>query len=510
MGHTFLTGVPFRRVPSRYEDVWSLSVRRGFLWPAVDLYGGFAGFYDYGHLGAAMKRNWEDVWLDAFLGLDDNYHLIDGTIALPEAALKASGHVDHFTDLLVRCTKCRETHRADHLLEDVTGEAHEGLTPADTDAKILELKVRCPKCKGELGPSQPFNMMFPVAVGPLGQDRGYLRPETAQVAYLNFKREFEALRRKLPMGLAVIGRCFRNEISPRQGAYRMREFVQAELQIFFDPSMWDAEIPFDTIADTKIHVAFADEKGKGGFTARAAEDLVARGLPRWYAYHLVKVQDYFLRTLAVPPDRFRFAELGERERAFYNKIHFDVEIRQDSLGGFKEVGGVHYRGDHDLGGHQAGSKERLEVAVDGRKVLPHVLELSFGVDRTLWALLDLGYGKRDDKAVLRLPHAIAPIPAAVFPLVSKDGLPERARAIWTNLRRRWRVFYDEAGSIGKRYARMDEAGTPYTITVDHETSANWTVTIRDRDTTAQRRVPEASLPDVLSGLLDGSRSFGAL
>ena len=497
-------------MPSRYEDLWSLSVRRGFLWPSVDIYGGFAGFYDYGHLGAAMKRNWEDVWLETFLGLDDNYHLIDGTIALPEAALKASGHVDHFTDLLVRCTKCKETHRADHLLENLTGEAHEGLTAEETDAKIRELKVRCPKCKGELGPSQPFNMMFPLAVGPLGQDRAYLRPETAQVAYLNFKREFEALRRKLPMGLAVIGRCFRNEISPRQGAYRMREFVQAELQIFFDPTTWDADIPFDTIAATKIHIAFADEKGKGGFSTLAASDLVARGLPRWYVYHLAKVQGFFLQTMAAPPERFRFAELGERERAFYNKIHYDVEIRQDSLGGFKEVGGVHYRGDHDLRGHQIGSRERLEVSVDGRKVLPHVLELSFGVDRSLWALLDLGYGTRDGKSVLRLPRRIAPIPAAVFPLVSKDGLPERARTIWTDLRRHWRVLYDEAGSIGKRYARMDEVGTPYCITIDHDTIPAGTMTIRDRDTTEQRRVPEASLPTVLSELLHGTRSFASL
>lgn len=494
-------------MPSRYEDLWSLSVRKGFLWPAVDLYGGFAGFYDYGHLGAAVKRNWEDVWLETFLGLDENYHLIDGTIALPEAALKASGHVEHFTDLLVRCTKCGETHRADHLLEGVAGESYEGLSAEETDAKIREFKVRCPKCKGELGPSRPFNMMFPIAVGPLGQDRAYLRPETAQTAYLNFKREFEALRRKLPMGLAVIGRCFRNEISPRQGAYRMREFLQAELQIFFDPETWDAGLPFETIAATKIHVAFADEKGKGGFSAMAADDLVARGHPRWYVYHLAKVQSFFLQALAVPPDRFRFAEMGERERAFYSKIAFDVEVLQDSLGGFREVAGMHYRGDHDLRAHEAGSKERLEVSVDGRKVLPHVLELSFGVDRSVWALLDLGYTKRTDKSVLRLPPRIAPIPAAVFPLVSKDRLPERARVIWTTLRRRWRVFYDEAGSIGKRYARMDEVGTPYSITIDHETLENGTVTIRDRDTTVQRRVPEASLPDLLTGLLDGTHAF---
>jgi glycyl-tRNA synthetase len=439
-----------------------------------------------------------------------SYHLIDGTIALPEAALKASGHVDHFTDLLVRCGTCKETHRADHLLEEATGEGHEGLAPAEADAKLKALHVRCPKCKGELGPAQQFNMMFPIAIGPLGQDRGYLRPETAQVAFLNFKREFEALRRKLPMGLAVIGRCFRNEISPRQGAYRMREFLQAELQIFFDPATWDAELPFEEVSSTKLHVAFADEKSKGGFVTPTAADLVAGGLPRFYVYHLVKVQEYYLRALAMPSERFRFAELGEKERAFYNKVHFDIEVKQDSLGGFKEVGGVHYRTDHDLGGHQAASKEKLEVSVGGRKVLPHVLELSFGVDRNVWALLDLGYTVAGEKATLRLPPRVAPIPVAVFPLVSKDGLPERARSIWTTLRRSIRASYDSGGSIGRRYARMDEVGTPFCVTVDHETMTAGTVTVRDRDSTAQKRVAEADLPGILAGLLDGSLVFAAL
>ena len=496
-------------MPSRYDDVWSLSVRRGFLWPAVDIYGGFSGFYDYGHLGAAMKRNWEAVWLETFLGLDANYHLIDTTIALPEAALKASGHVDHFTDLLVRCTKCKETYRADHLLEEVTKEAHEGLAPAEADAKIKELAVRCTKCKGELGPSQPFNMMFPVAVGPLGADRAYLRPETAQGAYLNFKREFEALRRKLPVGLAIIGRCFRNEISPRQGTYRMREFLQAELQIFFDPATWDAQVPFDGIAAKELQVAFAEEKGKGAFALHAAKDLVARGLPKFYVVHMAVVQDYYLRTLAVPPERFRFAELSEKERAFYNKVHFDIELKQDSLGGFKEVGGVHYRTDHDLAGHQAASKERLEVSVDGRKVLPHVLELSFGVDRNLWAVLDLAYAT-SEKAVLRMPPRLAPIPVAVFPLMAKDGLDARAGALCERLRRRWRASYDEGGSIGKRYARMDEVGTPFCVTVDHQTLTDGTVTVRERDSTAQRRVPEDRLVDALAAIFAGERAFDSL
>jgi glycyl-tRNA synthetase len=289
----------------------------------------------------------------------------------------------------------------------------------------------------------------------------------------------------------------------------MREFLQAELQIFFDPATWNDAVPFDAIAANGIQVAFAADKAKGAFETHAAKDLVARGLPKFYVCHLAVVQDFYLRTLGIPPDRFRFAELDEKERAFYNKVHFDIEAKQDSLGGFKEIGGVHYRTDHDLLGHQTASRERLEVTVDGRKVLPHVLELSFGIDRNLWALLDLGYST-GERQVLRLPPRIAPVPAAVFPLLSKAGLPERARALWSDLRRRVPVSYDEAGSIGKRYARMDEVGTPFCVTVDHQTLTDGTVTIRERDSTEQKRLAESAVAGILADLLGGTCRFADL
>ncbi len=491
---------------SRYDEILSLSVRRGFVWPAVDLYGGFAGFYDYGHLGARLKRKWEDLWLSYFLGLGDNYHLIDTTTILPEASLRASGHVDHFTDILVSCTKCKESHRGDHLIEAVTKEEREGITAAEVDAKIKELGIRCPKCKGDLGPARPFHMMFPVGVGPLGEDRAYLRPETAQGVYLNFKREFEALRRKLPMGLAIVGRAYRNEISPRQGTYRMREFLQAELQIFFDPASFDAQLPVDSVRGETLRVAMAGEKHEPTARDRTAGDLVEAGLPPFYVYHMVLVQRFYLGRLGIPRDRFRFAELDEKERAFYNRVHFDVQLHQDSLGGFKEVGGVHYRTDHDLSGHASFSKADLSVQVGDKKVVPHVLELSFGVDRNLWALLDMQY-EAGAKTVLHLPPALAPISLGVFPLLSKDGLPERATALYRALRDRVDAFYDEGGSIGRRYARMDEVGTPYCATVDHATLGDDTVTLRDRDSTAQVRIPAARLPDAVRDLLDGRTSF---
>ena len=489
-----------------YDDVMSLSVRRGFLWPAVDLYGGFAGFYDYGHNGALLRRRWEDLWSETFLGLSDNYYLIDTTTILPEQALKASGHVDHFTDVLVTCTRCGESYRGDLLLEATTHEEHEGLSPAEIDERIRTLKIRCPNCKGELGPSRAFNMMFPVGVGPLGEDRAYLRPETAQGVYLNFKREFEALRRKLPMGLAIIGRAYRNEISPRQGTYRMREFLQAELQIFFDPATFADAVAFEDIEASNVRIAWAQEKNEPSAHDIPANELRERGLPAWYVWHLVQVQRFYLDLLRVPRESFRFAELDEKERAFYNKIHFDIQVKQESLGGFKEVGGVHYRTDHDLKGHEAASHEKQSVTVGTSKLIPHVLELSFGVDRNVWALLDLSFHK-GERTVLRLPARLAPVPVAVFPLVNKDGIPERAEALHAGLRRHLTTFYDDSGSIGRRYARMDEIGTPFSVTVDHDTLEGKGVTVRERDSQEQIRVKEADLLDKLVRLLSGDAKF---
>ena len=491
-----------------YDDVMSLSLRRGFLWPAVNLYGGFAGFYDYGHNGALLRRRWEDLWTETFLGLSDNYYLIDTTTILPEAPLKASGHVDQFTDILVTCTRCGESYRGDQLLEAATHEEHEGLTPAEIDARIRELKLRCPNCKGELGPARPFHMMFPLTIGPTGEDRAYLRPETAQGVFLNFKREFEALRRKLPMGLAIVGRAYRNEISPRQGAYRMREFLQAELQIFFDPEAFAAQVPFDSVAGERVRIAWAAEKNEPSAHELPAKDLVDRGFPSWYAYHLVQVQRFYLDALQIPREAFRFAELDAKERAFYNKIHFDIQVRQESLGGFREVGGVHYRTDYDLKGHETGSREKQSVTIGTKKLIPHVLELSFGVDRNVWALLDLSYA-RGDRTVLRLPPRLAPVAAAIFPLVNKDGLPEKAETLYASLRRRLTVFFDDSGSIGRRYARMDEIGTPFCVTVDHETLEGKGVTVRERDSQKQMRVAEADLGNTLTRLLGGDASVGS-
>lgn len=488
----------------RYEQLYSLSLRKGFIWPSAEIYGGMAGFYDYGPLGSRLKRNWEDSWLDYFLGLGDRYFLLDTTAIMPHAPLKASGHVELFSDLLVKCQKCGESFKADDLLGEVTRTSGEGLKAEELDARISSTDVKCLKCKGELGKAKDFNMMFTLNIGSEGQDKGFLRPETAQGAYLNFKRGFEIARKKLPFGLASIGRAYRNEISPRQGVYRMRELIQAELQIFFDPSRFDKSLDFDGIENYPLRVQFfGDERI---YEIRCSDLSAKKGLPRFFVYHMAMVQKFYLERIHVPTEKFRFLELGEKERAFYNKLHYDVEVNLESLDGFKELGGIHYRTDYDLTRHQEGSKEVMEVTHDGEKLIPHVLELSFGIDRNVWALLDLFYEKTD-RTVLRLQPFLSPYFAAVFPLVKKDGLDDKARKLHNDLRKDFLTYFDDSGSIGRRYARMDEIGTPFCITVDYDTMEDDTVTVRERDSTQQKRVPIGELTQLLQELLTKKKVF---
>jgi len=264
-------------------------------------------------------------------------------------------------------------------------------------------------------------------------------------------------------------------------------------------------LDFKSVENEKIRISFEDEKEEGQVKDTKAKDLADR-LPQFYLYHMVKMQQFYLDILNVPREKFRFAELGEKERAFYNKIHFDIEINLDSLQGWGEINGIHYRTDHDLGGHQKGSNEKMMVNVGGERVLPHVLELSFGVDRNIWAFLDMFYEK-DDRTVLKLPRSIAPIALGVFPLVSKGGLPEKAREVYDSLRYDFDCFYDESGSIGKRYARMDEIGTPFCLTVDYDSLTSEDVTLRERDTTEQKRIKISELPESLRSLFREGTGF---
>ena len=419
------------------DDILNIATKRGFFFPSGEIYGAKAGFWTYGHLGTLMKHKFENLWRNYFLKLDDNYFEIEDVNILSEDVFKNSGHLKHFSD----------------PIED------------------------------EKGNIKQFNMMLGVKVGVTGDETMYLRPETAQSPYIAFKREFMALREKLPLGLAIIGKAFRNEINPRQGFFRLREFTQAELQIFFEEEKF--EVNFNEIKDYKLRIMSKEVKCS---TLR---------LPKFYIYHLAKIQKFYLDVLKISKEKFRFRELNEKEKAFYNKIHYDVELKIDSLDGWKEMGGLHYRGDYDIKNH------KVLINYDGKNIYPHVLELSFGVDRNIWGLMDIFYRKEKERELFLFNRNIAPVEVAVFPLVNKDKIPEKAEEIYNLIKKDFSVFYDSKGSIGKMYRRMDEIGCVAMLTVDHDSLKNNDITLRNRDSMKQIRVKIEDLKEVLNKFLEG-------
>ena len=482
------------------DELFALLRRRGVLWPSAEIYGGAQGLYDYGPLGTTLKRRVEEAWAAWFVGLSRDYHRIEPAEILPEAVVRASGHLENFTDPEITCEQCHTAFRAETILEKVRPEGVDGLSSTEIAEIVSARKLRCPNC-GSMALSVPrsFNLMFGLEFGVTGKERAYLRPETAQGSYLSFPRMWDVGRKALPLGIAVIGKAYRNEIAPRQVLFRMRAFTQAELQIFFDPAHFD--VPFDRVREESLPVLRVPRRESGEETPEwiRAGDLVATGgLPEFYVYHLAHTYRFFRDVLRYPADRIRLFEKSDSERAFYNRIQFDVEVRLESLNGFKELGAVHYRGDYDLGRHGQGSGKDLSVtAPSGAKVLPHVLELTFGVDRNVWGLADVHLGKDDDRTVWRLPSYLAPVAVGVFPLIPKEHAEYAGRLAEELAAADVPSRYDEAGTIGKRYARMDEAGTPFCVTVDGGTLAAGddrdTVTLRDRDSKAQERVRSADL-----------------
>lgn len=466
--------------------------KKSFIYPSSEIYGGLAGLYDYGHLGTLLKHNFENLWRKYFLGLNDNYYEIETATIMPEAVFRASGHLENFSDPEVHCSKCDFSERADHFIQKTTKERVEGLTSEELTTKIKKHKIVCPLCTSELKPVTAQNMMFPLQMGTSAANRAFLRPETAQSPYVNFKTQYELQRKKLPLGLALIGRAYRNEISPRNLTLRQREFTQAELQIFFNPKTINDYPDFDNIKNEKLRTLLLEDRSKDKVVERTATELLKKGLPQFYIYHLVKIQQFYCKELHIPTEKFRLYQLSDTEKAFYNKYHFDIEIDL-SEHGFTEMGGLHYRTDHDLSGHQKISKQSMEVLDDtsNEKFIPHVLELSFGVDRNVYALLDLNYedNKERGNIILKLPPKLSPLYCAVFPLVkNKEEITAKAGQVYQQVKTAYTTLYDETGSIGRRYARADEIGIPFCITIDFETLHDNAATVRHRDTTIQKRI----------------------
>ncbi len=487
------------QVGEKIDEINKIASRRGFFFQTAEIYGGKAGFFTYGHLGKKMKNKFESLWRKHFLKLEDNFVEIQSNNILPEPVFKASGHLENFNDPMTECKQCHFRFRADQFLEDKGIENAEALSIEKMTILIKEKNMKCPRCGGKLSEVKQFNMMFPVNIGFQGE-KGYLSPETAQASYLAFKQEFEATRRKLPLGIAIIDKAYRNEISPRQMFFRLREFTQAELQIFFDSDKINEHPKWQEVKKKKLRLKLI---GKEVEEINCEEANIKLNLPKFYLYYASKIQEFYLEVLKIPKEKFRFRELSEKERAFYNKIHFDIELNLDTLGGFKEVAGLHYRTDHDLKGHSEISGKNLEIFYEGKRILPHVLELSFGVDRNIWALLDIFYDVGKEGSMFKFPPKIAPFEIAILPLVNKAGMDKLAKEVYSSLKEDFDCFYDDSGSIGRRYARQDEIGTPFCITIDGESLKKKDVTIRRRDDQKQIRVKINDLKEILKGLLDG-------
>ena len=355
------------------EEIMDICMRRGILFPSAEIYGGVAGLWDYGPLGTKMKNAWETLWRTHFLGLEPNFHEVSTTTILPREVFEGSGHLESFNDPVTECVSCHSRFKADDLIEEKLHLSVEGMKTEEIAQIIEDNELVCPQCGGGME-VKSYNLMFRVEIGA-GESvkEAYLRPETAQGSFLAFKRSFRTQRNKLPLGLAIIGKAFRNEISPRQRFYRLREFHQAELQIFFDPDTLNEDERFESVKNQPIRVYGIEDRG-GEVREVPCRDLE---LPRRYLYYMAKIQNFYLNLLDLPEEVFRFRELDENERAFYNKIHWDIELKVESLGGFKEVAGIHYRTDHDLAGHQKVSNEKMQVTIQGKKFIP--LYITLGV-----------------------------------------------------------------------------------------------------------------------------------
>ena len=439
--------------PDVMDKLVSLCKRRGFIFQSSEIYGGTGSVWDYGPLGVELKKNLKDAWWRSMVRMRDDVVGLDAAILMHPRTWEASGHVAGFTDPLVDCKACKGRFRADKL----------------DDARCL---LKPSKRPGEAEPCQlteprSFNLMFRTFMGPVEETASvvYLRPETAQGIFVNFLNVQQSTRQKVPFGIAQIGKAFRNEITPGNFIFRTREFEQMEMQFFVEPGS-DME---------------------------------------WFEYWKTERMAWH-KSLGLAPERLNYHQHQGAELAHYARAAFDIEFDFGGTLGFQEIEGIHNRGDFDLGRHQEYSGRKLEYfdQPNNKRYLPYVIETSVGADRSTLAALVNAYreeevaGEEEGRTVLALHPALAPVKAAVFALTKKDGMPEMAKKIAANLRQHFPVDYDETGSIGKRYRRQDEVGTPFCITVDGESVNDGTVTVRDRDTLKQDRIAATALRDYLA------------
>ncbi|MBP2143800.1 glycyl-tRNA synthetase [Methanococcus voltae] len=575
----------------KYNKIMDLIKRRGYLWNSFEIYGGIAGFFDYGPLGAILKNNIVNTWRKHYI-INEGFYEIEGPTINPYEVLKASGHVDNFTDPLVQCKECNESFRADHIIEENVDVDTEGKTLEELQALIIENNIKCPLCGGEFKDVDTFNLMFKTSIGPSGKRVAFMRPETAQGIFIQFKRINQFFRNKLPFGAVQIGKSYRNEISPRQGVIRLREFSQAEAEFFIHPDkknyekferVKDMVLPLLPSTNQEDETLVADEKIVKMTLGEAVEKGVVKN--KAIAY-FISVTANFLLDVGIDANKMRFRQHLPNEMAHYASDCWDAELYSDRFG-WVECVGVADRTDYDLKSHMATSGEDLSVFVEyaepkeietfdielnfkalgktfkgdskviqklisemdykeieemvsdiensekdnkyllkaddgkefeltseyvgakkvtkkitGEKVIPHVIEPSYGVDRITYFVIEHSFNEEEDRTFMKLAPAVAPIKAGVFPLVNKEQMPIIAKEIEETLRNSGIIAeYDDSGAIGRRYLRMDEVGTPFCITVDGESLDSGTVTIRERDERNQKRLKIEELGDYIANSL---------
>jgi glycyl-tRNA synthetase len=572
----------------KFTAINELARRRGFFWPSFEIYGGSGGFVTYGPLGARLKQNIEAKLRELFVKKIGIYEMESSVIA-PAKVFEASGHVDHFKEPMVECQNCHTRFRADHLLEEKAGVSSaeaEKMSLNEIKEEIERHGLVCPDCGSKFGEPQQFLTMFQTTIGPYSGAVGYGRPEAAQNIFVEFNRLYNVARERLPFGVIQIGHALRNEISPRQGLIRLREFTIADLEFFFDPEEPCCHL-LPEVENEVLPILLCETRLKKcedttDFTVREALDRKII-LSEWQAFFMAMAKK-LLTELGVPAEKQRFIEKLTWEKAHYSSQSFDQEVLVDRWG-WVEVSGHAYRTDYDLTCHMKASgvdmtvykeyinpveKEELvvkpimaklgpiykkeaskvaallakfpaqEVAdamqkqgyfkfenyeikpdqvdiitqktvVRGTRFIPHVVEPSFGADRLFYAALEYAYGIKEDRVVMSFPRSIAPIQVGVYPLMSKDGLDTKAKEVQRMLANEsFMVELDETGSIGRRYARADEAGVQLGITIDYDTLKDNTVTIRDRDSWQQVRTQVKDLPELLHSYFQGKINFGNL
>lgn len=497
------------------EEMAVFCKKKGIVFQDSEIYGSLSGFWDFGPLGVEIKNNIKSNWWKRFIQDREDMVGMDGSIITHKKIWEASGHVQNFKDIMITCKKCKHKVRADIFIEDKLNINAEGWNAKKINETINKNNLKCPECENAFADANDFNLMFETIVGPNKNEENtaYLRPETAQLIFADFKLIFDTARMQLPFGIGQIGKAFRNEISPRDFLFRSREFEQMEIEYFVHPDDLD-NCPFiEEILEFKLNILTAEiqkESDEGIHTVLTVQDLLDKKIvTSWHVYWLVEFYKWFL-DLGIKPENLRLREHRKDELAHYAGACFDIEYHFPF--GWKEIHGNADRTNFDLNQHIKVSGKDLQIFDEKTKgkIVPYVgAEPSQGVERAMLALLFDAYEVKEKEGkpivTLKLHPDIAPIKVGVFPLVNK--LKDEAKELFSNLKSEFHCIYDKSGSIGRRYARADEQGIPYCVTFDFDTKENNKVTIRDRDTEKQILVKIDDLKEILRKLLNNEIKF---